>query len=93
MSDNADDDMDLNGESMINNSNNQVKAFKVTKSLFKTARQMLKLKITGIEETDYEIPLLPDRYGLTPLDICLGIHKQDRKMKYCFFERNEALKS
>ena len=37
------------------------------------------MELTGdshLEEgTQFEIPILPDMYGVTPLDMCLGINR------------------
>ena len=40
------------------------------------------------ETTKFEIPILPDMYGTTPLDICLAINKQ-RDADRLVFSKNE----
>ena len=48
-----------------------MQASHAARELFQITREQHKLGITGIEECNFEIPILPDIYGTTPLDLCL----------------------
>ena len=51
-----------------------IQAYHSTRDLFEVTRRKLQLWITGADEgTNFEIPILPDMYGVTALDVCLGI--------------------
>ena len=62
--------------------------------LFKIASEKKVLDLTGdqhLEEgTVFEIPILPDIYGQTPLDMCLGInqHRENEKLIYLFKDQD-----
>ena len=62
-----------------------------TSKLFDLCRERLDLGIIGCgdEGCDFEIPLLPDMYGATALDICLGIDLSSKDGKH-IFHQNEA---
>ena len=44
----------------------------------------MNLWITGTDECDFEIPILPDIYGINPLDRCLGINQLRNKYQSVF---------
>ena len=47
-----------------------------SKDLFRIAQKHNDLLITGAENgCTFEIPLLPDIYGKTAIDLCIGMHK------------------
>lgn len=56
----------------------QIQAYWAAIELFKIANQKHKVDLTGDsvheEGISIEIPVLPDFYGATPLDMCLGIN-------------------
>ena len=61
-------------------SNDQIRAIDAMKDLFKVANLKKQLWITGADDgCSFEVPILPDIYGNTPLDICLGIVNRSRK--------------
>ena len=47
--------------------------------------------ITGADEgTNFEIPILPDMYGLTALDVCLGITKHPHEHLGIFLQIDKS---
>ena len=44
----------------------------------------------GIEHS-FEIPILPDMYGITPLDICLGINKHRAADQNIFWRTEDSV--
>ena len=55
--------------------NDLIKSVTTSKGLFDIARKHTDLLITGAEGgCTFEIPLMPDIYGLTALDYCLGLY-------------------
>lgn len=68
-----------NGRSMMHNlalkASSQV-ASSIAAALFKLASKFVDLEITGADDgCIFEVPILPDVFGRTPLDICLGLEK------------------
>ena len=68
-----------NGRSMLHNlaikASSQV-ASAITAALFKLAKRHVDLEITGADDgCNFEVPILPDVFGKTPLHICLGFEK------------------
>lgn len=58
-------------------SNDQIRAISALKDLFSVARIHQDLDVTGADSgCAFEVPILPDVYGKTPLDICLGLVDQ-----------------
>ena len=55
------------------NTNDQVEAFESTKYVFAEINNPNNFRITGVDECSFEFPILPDVYGKTALDYCLGI--------------------
>lgn len=57
----------------VNNSeNDQIESYESCKELFEVAGVVSNLDITGVTKCSFEIPILPDVYGQTVLDYCLG---------------------
>ena len=46
----------------------------VTTDLFEIAKEPFG-ELWDDENITFEVPILPDRYGLTPIDLCLGIRR------------------
>ena len=55
------------------NQNDQIEAYNDCRALFKVASEEQDLDIAGVRACKFEIPILPDMYGFTVLDYCLGI--------------------
>ena len=77
--------------------NDHVKARDATELIFKTAQEKIQLNIVGVdplefpEGTPFEIPVLPDMYGSTPLDICLAISIHGNADALVFYPPDEEV--
>ena len=71
----------------------QIQAYHSTQELFRSASEFHDLWMTGSEgeEIQFEIPILPDMYGITPLDICLGINKHRAADKKIFWRASDSI--
>ena len=59
-----------------------------THGLMKTASKKQQLWITGADDgCSFEIPILPDLYGMTPLDYCLGLKQRKKDLNTKVFRR------
>ena len=69
-------------------SSDQIRCTKAMKDLFNVANMKKQLWITGADDgCIFEVPILPDIYGKTPLEICLGIDNKRGKRKYTSQDR------
>ena len=51
-------------------------AYFIGKDLFDITKDRMQAYLENVDgEVSFEVPILQDVYGLTALDICLGIHK------------------
>lgn len=72
-----------------------VKSRDATELIFQTAQKKHDLKIIGVnplefpDGTPFEIPVLPDMYGSTPLDICLAISEHRNAEAIVFYPPEE----
>lgn len=65
--------MHLLAEADITSQNDQIKAFYTVKDLFEVARNYKKNDLLGADDSSsFEIPILPNIYGATCIDLCLG---------------------
>ena len=68
----------LLAEANVSSQNDQIKAFYTTKALFEVAKNTKVNNLLGAgDECPYEIPILPNVFGSTSLDLSLGIYKSD----------------
>ena len=73
-------------------SGDSIQAYHSTRDLFEVSRRKLQLWITGADDgTNFEIPILPDMYGETALDVCLGITKTRKQQHNVFVQRKESV--
>ena len=63
------------------NTNDQVEASNACRMLFEVASDEHDLDITGTKSCSFEIPILPDIYGFTVLDYCLGTDRDQHEKK------------
>ena len=62
------------------------------KDVFDIARKLTDIRITGAENgCTFEIPILPDIYGLTALDLCLGLYVNYENIFIADDRDNESL--
>lgn len=64
-------------------------ALRATRDLFEIARKKQDFLTVCTEEVSLEIPILPDVYGFTPIDICLGIVEHNDKQNLEIFKELE----
>ena len=58
----------------VKSQKDQIKAFYTTKNLFEVASNYKKNDLLGADDSSpYEIPILPNIYGSTCIDLCLGL--------------------
>ena len=64
----------LLAEADVTSQKDQIKAFYTTKDLFEVASSYKKNDLLGADDSSpYEIPILPNIYGDTCIDLCLGL--------------------
>ena len=64
----------LLAEARAEDQNDLIKAVRTSKGLFEIAKRHVDLLITGADDgCFFEIPVLPDIYGQTAMDLCMGL--------------------
>ena len=64
----------LLAEARAEDQNDLIKAVRTSRGLFEIAKKEVDLLITGADDGCYfEIPVLPDIYGQTAMDLCMGL--------------------
>ena len=76
-----------------------VKNSEAVEEFFKVASEGIEFVIAGVSKSmaedkkiKLEIPILPDMYGTTPLDISLAISIQRKTDKHVFYSADDSLK-
>ena len=70
--------------------NDQIAACFAARDLFTVADQHMQLWITGADDgCKFEVPILPNVYGQTALDLCLGLRTSISKNQSGIFREHK----